>query len=76
MAIGQLTIKCRTYYFYNNLMNIKHFNNNNLKQDKRKGVLDNDVHYIGYIAKKAQWNVNSVNPLYLMIKRIKGQFKE
>ena len=36
MATGQLTIKCRTYYFYNNLINIKNFNNNNLKQDKKR----------------------------------------
>ena len=28
------------------------------------------------ITKKPQWNVNSVNPLYLMINRIKGHFKE
>ena len=32
--------------------------------------------YIGYITKKPQWNVNSVNPLYLMISRIKGHFEE
>ena len=57
------------------MINIKDFNINNLKLDK-KGVLGNDVYYIGYIAKKPQWNVNSVNPLCLMINRIKGRFKE
>ena len=51
MAIRQLNIKRRTYYFYNDLINIKNFNINNLKLDK-KGVLDNDVYYIGYITKK------------------------
>ena len=49
--------------FYNDLINIKNFNSNNLKLDK-KSVLGNDIHYIGYITKKSQWNVNSVNPLY------------
>ena len=34
MAIRQLNIKGRTYYFYNDLINIKNFNNNNLKLDK------------------------------------------
>ena len=75
MAIRRLNIKGRTYYFYNDLTNIKSFNNNNLKLDK-KSVLGNDVHYIGYITKKLQWSVFSVNPLYLMIKKIKGHFQE
>ena len=51
MAIRPLNIEGRTYYFYNDLINIKDFNINNLKQDK-KGVLGNDVYYIGYITKK------------------------
>ena len=75
MAIRQLNIKSRTYYFYNDLINIKNLNNNNLKLGK-KGVLGNDVYYIGYITKKPQWNVNSVNPLYLMINKIQGHFEE
>ena len=50
MAIRQLNIKSRTYYFYNDLINIKNFNSNNLKLDK-KSVLGNDVYYIEYITK-------------------------
>ena len=72
---GYINIKSKTYYFYNDLINIKNFNNNKLKLDK-KGVLDNDVYYIGYITNKPQWHVSSVNPLYLMINRIKGHFEE
>ena len=75
MAIRQLNIKDKTYYFYNDLINIKNFNINDLKPDK-KGVLGNDVYYIGYITKKPQWDVNSVNPLYLIINIIKGHFEE
>ena len=52
MAIRQLNIKGRTYYFYNDLIKIK-----NLivitKLDK-KSVLGNDVCYIGYITKKSK----------------------
>ena len=65
MAIRQLNIEGRTYYYCNDLINIKNLNSNNLKLDK-KSVLGNDVYYIGYI-KKAQLNINSINPLYLMI---------
>ena len=50
MAIRQLNIEGTTYYFYNDLINIKDFNIKNLKLDK-KGLLGNDVYYIGYITK-------------------------
>ena len=75
MAIRQPNIKSRTYYFYNNLINIKNSSTNKLKLDK-KNVLGNDVYYIGYVTKKPQWHVFSVNPLYLMINKIKGHFEE
>ena len=75
MAIRQLNIKGKTHYFYNDLINIKNFNINKLKLDK-KDVLGNDVYFIGYITKKPQWHVFSVNPLYLMINRVKGHFEE
>ena len=75
MTIRQLNIKSRTYYFYNDLINIKDFNNNNLKLDK-ESVLGNDVYYIGYITKKLQWNVYSGKTVYLIINKIKGHFEK
>ena len=75
MAIRQPNIEGRTYYFNNDLITINNFITNNLKLDK-KGVLGNDIYYIRYITKKPQWNVNSVNPLYLMINKTKGHFEE
>ena len=38
--------------------------------------MGDDAYYIGYITKKPQWNVNGVNPLYLMINKIKRHFEE
>ena len=75
MAIRQLNIVSRAYYFYNDLINIKNVSSNNLKFDK-KGVLGNNVYYIDYITKKTQYNISSANPLYLMICKIKGHFEE
>ena len=75
MAFRKLNIERKTYYFYDDLIDIKNFNSNNLKLDK-KCVLSNDVCYIGYIAKKPQYNISSVNLLYLMIRKIKGHFEE
>ena len=51
MVIRQLNIEGRTYYFYNDITNIKNFSSNNLKLDK-KSVLGNNVYYIGYLTKK------------------------
>ena len=35
-----------------------------------------DIYYIGYVDKKPDWDVNSVNPLCLMINRIDGYAEE
>ena len=75
MTTRQISIKNRTYYFYNDLINIKDFDVKNLRLDK-KTSMGLDIYYIGYVDKKSQWNVNSVNPLYLMINRIDGFIEE
>ena len=53
MTTKQIDIKNRTYYFYNELINIKNFDRNMLKLDK-KTVLNHSVYYIGYVTKKKQ----------------------
>ena len=35
-----------------------------------------NIYYFGYVTKKPGWNVNTVNPLYLMINRIDGFIEE
>ena len=35
-----------------------------------------DIYHIVYVDKKLDWNVNRVNPLYLMINRIDGYVEE
>ena len=65
MITKQSDIKNRSYYFYNDLINLSYFSMNNLKLDK-KTWKDIDIYYIGYVDKNkpANWCVNSVNPLY------------
>ena len=75
MATKQLNIKNRTYYFYNDLVNIKNFDVKNLKLDK-KTSMGLGIYYIAYVDKKTEWNVNSLNLLYLMINRIDGFIEE
>ena len=46
----QLNIKNRTYYFYNDLINIKDFDARLLKLDK-KTSMGLGIYYIGYVTK-------------------------
>ena len=46
-----------------------------LKLEKKTSMGFN-IYYIGYVTNKPQWNMNSVNPLYLMINRIDGFTEE
>ena len=62
MVIKQLDIKNRTYYFYNDLINIKDFDPRLLKVDK-KTSMGIDIYYMGYVTKKPKYKINSVNPL-------------
>ena len=75
MVVKQLNIKNRTYYFYNELINLEKFNSSLLKLDK-KSSMDIDIYYIGYVTKKTEYNINSVNPLYLLIKKLDGFIDE
>ena len=59
------------------MINIKNFHSNLPKIDK-KSYKDIDIYYIGYMIKKFGdcENINSVNPLYLIIHSTTGHFKE
>ena len=57
------------------MINIINFEASNLKLDK-KTWKDLDIYYIGYVDKKPDWNVNSVNPLYLINNRVYGYISE
>ena len=75
MATRQLNIKNRSYYFYNDLFNILNFEVNTLKLLK-KSPLGLDIYYIGYADKNPDSNVNSVNPLNLMMNRVYRRVSE
>ena len=75
--IRQINIKNRTY-FHNNQINLKDFDVSMLKIDK-KNYKKIDVNYTGYVTFKEianRNNINSVNPLYLMIDEMIGHFEE
>ena len=77
-TIKQIMIKNRTYYFYNDIIDIEAFDSNMLKLEK-KSYKDLDIYNIGYVTIKKigyGYDINSVNPLYLRTDNANGYIKE
>ena len=62
-------------HVWNDQIWINNFDAKNLKLDK-KSVMDINIYYIGYITKKPEHNINSVNLLYLFISELDGFIDE
>ena len=76
--IKEINIKNRTYYFYNDQIDLKAFDAKFLKVDK-KDYNETDIYYIAYVTVKKNdncKNINSANPLYLMINEMIDHFEE
>ena len=65
----QINIKNRTYYFYKGIINLKNFEPNLLKIDK-KSYKNIDIYYIGFIATKKIDNYESIYSVNLLHLRI------
>ena len=77
-VVKQINFKNWTYYFYNDIINLKYFESNLLKID-RKSYKNIGIYNIGYITiKKIDdcKNIYSVNPLYLIIAHASGYIEE
>ena len=75
--VKDINIKNHTYYFFDDTINIKDFDPNNIKIDEKsyKNVL---IYYITYVTiKNSKYvKINSVNPLYLMFNKMNEYFEE
>ena len=74
----ELNIKNQSYYYIDDIIDIRNFHSNLLKIDK-KPYKDFHIYYIGYVTIKKfsdYKNIHSVNPLYLIIYSATGYFKE
>ena len=76
--VKQINIKKGTYYFYNDIIDIKNFDAKLLKIEK-KSYKNIDIYYIGYMTNKKiddYKRIYSVNPLYLRIDHANGYIEE
>ena len=76
--VKQINIKNRTYYFYNDIIDLKNFDARLLKIDK-KSYKNIGIYNTGYITiKKIDdcENIQSVNRFYLIIAHASGYIEE
>ena len=73
--VKDINIEKRTYYFFNDIVNIENFDPNNIKIDKKsnKNIL---IYCIGYATIKEYIKIYSVNPLYLIFRYVNRYFEE
>ena len=76
--VKELNIKNQTYYFFDDIIDIRNFLSN-LSKIYKKSHKDIDIYYIDYITIKKFSdckNIHSVNPLYLIFHSATVHFKE
>ena len=76
--VRQINIENRTYYFYNDIIDLKKIESNLLKIDK-KSYKNIGIYNIGYITiKKIDdcENIYCVNPLYILVNHASGYIEE
>ena len=73
----KINIKNRTYYFYNDQIDLKDFDARLLKIDK-KNYNEIDFYCIGYVTFKkiGDCNNTNINPFYLMINEMIGHVEK
>ena len=73
--IKDINIKSRTYYFFNDIINIETFDPKNIKIDEQsyKNIL---IYYIEYVTIKEYVKHYSVSHLYLIFRYENGYFQK
>ena len=71
--LGEIDIANRTYYFFDETINLKYLDLNNIKKDEKSYkniVIYHMVKNLSYV------KINSVDPLYFLIDKINRYIKE
>ena len=76
MTLKSLKIKNESYYFWNDMFYLNEFDPDLVEVNKRELRINGDIYYIGYKMNKPQYNINSVNLLYLIVKDLVGNVEK
>ena len=74
--VKDLDVKNRTYCFFDDIINVKNFDPNNIKTDEksRKNILVYSIRYVT-IKDSKYVKINSVNAIYLLLGTMMEIFK-
>ena len=75
MVVKSLRIKNHSYYFWDDMVYLKDFDVRNVKVVRQESRIGADIYYIRYIAIKPQYDINSGNPLFLIVKHLLGRIE-
>ena len=71
-----LKIKNQSYYYWYGIIFIDDFNIKFFKIAKKESRAGIDIYYIGYVVNKLEYDINSVNPLYLNVESLLGSVEK
>ena len=74
MVVESLKIKSKSHYFWDDMIYLKDFDVNLIKIVKRESRINVDIYYLGHVVKK--YYINSINPLYLIVRRVLGHVEK
>ena len=76
MVIESLKIKTKSNYCWDDMVYLDDFDVKLVKVVRRESRIGVDIYYIWYIVDKPPYNINSVNPLYLIIRNLVGRIEK
>ena len=76
--VKDINTKSRTYNFFNDIIDIEHFDPNNIKIDEKSIFIRFTlfIYYIGHVTIKEYVKSYRVNPLYFIFRYVNGYFEE
>ena len=75
VVVKSLKIKVKSNYYYDDMVYLGDFDVKLVKVVKRESRIGVDIYYIGYVLEPED-DINSINPLYLIVKLLLGRIKK
>ena len=75
MVVNSLKIKSKSNYFWDDMVYLDDFDVKLIKVVRRVSRIGVDIYYIGYVLEPED-DINSINPLYLIVKRLLGRIEK
>ena len=75
MVLESLKIKTKSNYYWDDMVYLEDFDMKLIKVVTRESQIVVDIYYIGYMLEPED-DINSMNPLYLIVKRFLGRIEK